>query len=326
MSKQLGWVISLGISGLILFFLFRDFAWDSFAAELKHIKLLSIPVLIALTVLGAYIRSLRWRYLLPTNDIPIEPLFSATSIGFLATCILPFRAGEFARPLALSRFTAISFSAGFASIVVERVFDLLMVIGIATFSLQNALAEIPFAMLAIRSLQVVLAAVLVLIFFSGHCSAGIQRALDSRFISSLLPEAILKPLRHLLTEFFTGLRSVKSLKNLLLILLLSLCLWGSLISYFSSCLWAMGAPLDWRLGAAITALVALAIAAPSAPGFVGTFQLGCVAAFAAISTHTKEFAVAYSIISHAVQFICLILVGLLCLHLRGLALKNLVRA
>ena len=77
-----------------------------------------------------YIRAQRWRVLLrPVGDVPLYPALSATAIGFGASAVLPFRAGEFLRPALLGRRVGVRMSAAFSSVVLERLFDMLLVIG-----------------------------------------------------------------------------------------------------------------------------------------------------------------------------------------------------
>src|SRR5262249_47419338 len=60
---------------------------------------------------------------------PFSKLWRATAIGMMANNVLPARAGELARAYALSRETArVPFSAAFASLAVDRVFDALLVL------------------------------------------------------------------------------------------------------------------------------------------------------------------------------------------------------
>ena len=76
----------------------------------------------------------------------------------------------------------------------------------------------------------------------------------------------------------------------------------------------------------VTVMVGLALAAPSGPGFVGTFQAGCVVALSGVFGVSKEISVAYSIFAHAVQAIVGILVGLYSLYRQGLSFSGMLDA
>ena len=68
-------------------------------------------------------------------------------------------------------------------------------------------------------------------------------------------------------------------------------------------------------------MASLAVAAPGAPGFLGTFQLGCVVALTMFG-FSEEFAVAYSVVLHSLQVNSVVLAGFLILHRRGLHLGD----
>lgn len=70
-------------------------------------------------------------------------------------------------------------------------------------------------------------------------------------------------------------------------------------------------------------MVAFAVAVPSAPGFLGTFQFGCIIALSVLYPYSKEFAVAYSVVSLGVQYVVLNLAGLYVLKKRGLNFSEL---
>ena len=77
------------------------------------------------------LRAIRWRIILDpiAHRLPVNILWRATAIGMMGNNLLPARAGEFARAYALSRETdRVSFSAAFASLAVDRIFDAFVVL------------------------------------------------------------------------------------------------------------------------------------------------------------------------------------------------------
>jgi uncharacterized membrane protein YbhN (UPF0104 family) len=71
--------------------------------------------------------------------------------------------------------------------------------------------------------------------------------------------------------------------------------------------------------------VALAVAAPSVPGFLGVFQLGCVAAFKLFS-YPAAAAQVYSIVTHGLTYLFIVGTGTIILMSRNLNLLELKRA
>src|SRR6476659_4801390 len=75
------------------------------------------------------IRSYRWQYLLePLGSTSFGNAFRATVVGFAASSVLPARAGEVIRPYFLSRQENLSATGAFATIILERVLDMITVL------------------------------------------------------------------------------------------------------------------------------------------------------------------------------------------------------
>ena len=107
----------------------KSFQWDIFFSTIRGLdwRWMSLAIgLILLTYLG---RALRWEVMIR----PISPsasvwyLFKATAIGFTAI-VLFGRAGEVVRPYLIAKHEKLPFSSQMAVWLIERIFDLLMVL------------------------------------------------------------------------------------------------------------------------------------------------------------------------------------------------------
>lgn len=317
--------VSLLVSAVILGFLAYRLDWPTFFRELGSIRLLYLPLLVALVFGAFWIRALRWRHLLPTDvGAPRGTLLQATLVGFTATFILPLRAGEIIRPWILSRWHPVGFAVGFASIVTERVFDALTLMVLLGLTLGH-MEEVPPLVTTGANVMAVLAiSILALMVYSYLYSAHVVR-LGERIIAAVIGKrfpAFSAKLIHMIDEFLIGLRGISSFKELAWVIFWSLVLWMEFVLMYQCGLWAFGHAPDIWVGLTVCVMVALAVAAPGAPGFLGTFQLGCVVALT-LSGFSEEFAMAYSVILHSVQVICVVLAGFLILHRRGLHLGDL---
>ena len=88
-------------------------------------------LLLALVSTGVtyVVRALRWQYLLaPIGPTHFSTAFRTTVIGFAATSLLPARAGEVLRPYLLARREGLNATAAFATIILERLLDLITVL------------------------------------------------------------------------------------------------------------------------------------------------------------------------------------------------------
>ena len=83
------------------------------------------------TGLTFVLRALRWQYILaPLGETHFSNAFQATVIGFAASFLLPARAGEVIRPLLLARREGLPATATFATIILERLMDMVTVLAL----------------------------------------------------------------------------------------------------------------------------------------------------------------------------------------------------
>ncbi len=74
--------------------------------------------------IAVWIRAWRWHYLLkPIQPIKTRVMFPITCIGYMGNNIYPARAGEVLRAVVLKRREGVPISASLATIIVERIFD-----------------------------------------------------------------------------------------------------------------------------------------------------------------------------------------------------------
>src|SRR5215216_7985982 len=107
--------IWLALRGLRL----KEF-WDS----VKGANYIWLLPGIGVYFVGVWVRAWRWHYLLgPIKKIPTEIMFPITTIGYMGNNVYPARAGEVLRAVILKRKEGVSVSASLATIIVERIFD-----------------------------------------------------------------------------------------------------------------------------------------------------------------------------------------------------------
>ena len=125
-----GWRVGLSLLLAVglLFLFFRGVDWDAMGRALRGADPLYLCGVVLVTLVTYAARAWRWGFLLaPLARVPYPRLFSATVIGFMTGMLIP-RAGEVVRPYLVARKHPVSTSAGFASIVLERLFDLITVL------------------------------------------------------------------------------------------------------------------------------------------------------------------------------------------------------
>src|SRR4030095_16381107 len=100
----------------------------------QHVGSVRLDLLLVGLVLVAstyWIRVIRWQHLLaPVGPTRFRNAFRTTVIGFAALSLLPARAGDVLRPYLLAKREGLSPPATFATVVLERVLDLVAVVAL----------------------------------------------------------------------------------------------------------------------------------------------------------------------------------------------------
>jgi hypothetical protein len=224
----------------------------------------------------------------------------------------------------LNRFSSVRFSVGFASIVNERVFDVLSLFVFLGLCLSQ-MPNIPDLVIVGSAALGAIAGTIILMVALAYISPNGMKAIAGRVLTTVFRTRFPKlyeRLNSLAEGLIDGLRGISSVQTLFAVMGLSLFLWFTMGIFYLIGLPVMGAPAAFWPGMMVNVIVALAVAAPSAPGFVGTFQFGCLIALSTLYDYPKEFSVAYSVVIHVVQAVIIIAVGSTVLFRRGLKLSE----
>src|SRR3954447_2535784 len=141
---KFGWRGAIGIvlSVVALYFAFRGIAFGNVLENVRHANAFLLFLSVVAATCTFPLRALRWRPILDpvAPNLPFAPLFSATVIGMMINNVVPARAGEFARAYALSRSRPeVSFPAAFASLAVDRLFDMIVMFGLMFLAMLDPL-------------------------------------------------------------------------------------------------------------------------------------------------------------------------------------------
>ena len=124
LMKRWRFWIGLVISAVCLWLALRNLSVAAVLSKLPGIKYWWLVPGVAIYFIAVWARAWRWRYLLrPIKPIPTRSLFPITCIGYAGNNIYPARAGEVLRAVVLKRHEDVAISASLATIIVERVFD-----------------------------------------------------------------------------------------------------------------------------------------------------------------------------------------------------------
>jgi uncharacterized protein (TIRG00374 family) len=254
------------------------------------------------------------------------PLFRAVAVGFMANNIFPLRMGEVIRALYLSREVGAPPAAVFGTVVLERVIDTIMVIGLAAFvlSFHGGSGDGFLAHGAILLIPVALAPLVGLVCLRIAPDRVIAIA---AWLLRPFPVRVAEYVTDVLGRFADGLGALTGGVHLFWIGFHSCMIWlvFSTIPMLAG-FWAvgidMGGPFETLVASWITlAAVGMAVAIPSAPGFFGTYHAACKLALEPFGV-ASETAVALGTLLHAVFWVTMTLLGLLVLRSRSTSLGD----
>jgi hypothetical protein len=267
-------VVGLTISGLALWLTLRGKDLGAIWQAMREADYRYLAPYLAVFLCIHLVRTVRWGILLePVARIPFARLNAVSAVGFMALMLLPFRLGEFARPVLVADRPRLRVSAALSSVVVERVAD-----GIFTgLLLVLTLLAVPEGTPGLRVLR--LAGVVVSLAFAGLLAflvgAYLNRAravaLARRLLGPLSPR-LAERVAGMLDAFIHGLRLVPSKRKVGLFFALTALYWG--LNGWGMQILAKAFDLQLTMTAAYTVLGVLVVGVmiPAGPGMVGTFQ------------------------------------------------------
>lgn len=277
------------------------------------------------------VRAVRWQYLLtPLGSVHFTTVLRTTVIGFGASALLPARAGEVLRPYLLARKEGLSATAAFATILLERVLDTVMVLLLFGVFLLFADTRIsggdPESFSRLQAGGLVVGAVCVVALAVMASLAGRPAVLTGfeRMLADRLPPRFGGKVGHLVHAFADGLAIVRQPTRLAWAVALSLPVWLSIAVSIWAVTRAFHIDMPLLGSFLMMALLVIGVAVPT-PGAVGGFhyfyRLGAVSFFGASS----DRAVGAAIVLHAVSFVPVAIVGLILLAQDGLSLTSVER-
>lgn len=278
------------------------------------------------------LRAWRWRYILePTaGRIPYGPLWRATAIGFMVNNVSPARAGELARAYVLSRETGrISFTASLASLVVDRVFDMLVILvllvlvaSLPGFPAGAMVGTWPVSRLMLVAAAFALTALVILVLaalFPDRLAALWERALGRR-----APRLMVRG-REILLSFGAGLSVLRDARLSLIVFFWAFVAWVLNGISFWLAFKAVGIQAPLTAAFFLQCVLVAAVAVPSAPGFFGVFEAAAKVALGVYGID-NTLAVSYALGYHLMGWLPITAIGFWYLGRMGLHLKDMKSA
>lgn len=323
----LGVLISLGF----LYWVLSKVEWGNFWETVRHARYIWLLPGIAVYFIGVGVRAWRWHYLLvPIKQIPTKTIFPIVTIGYMGNNVYPARAGEVLRAVVLKRKEGVSVSASLATIIVERIFDGVVMLAFVFVNLPE-LARMTgssgfvgnIQQVAVIGTGVFLTALVVFLLAAMFPQMAMKVGLS--FIYRIIPQRFQARVIKLSNKFLDGLASLRSPFNALMVFLTSVIIWLLETGKYWFVMHAFDFNVSFFALMLMNGIVNLATTIPSAPGYIGTFDAPGIAVLTAYGVE-HSVAAGYTLVLHVALWLPVTLLGAYYLAREGIKWSDNIRA
>jgi len=306
--------IALSVGLLITVFAKLD--WVAFWKTMQNVDFTIILFVWGLLAINIAVRSFRWLIITGRPLKEFSAFWEAGNVGYLGNTIYPARAGEALRIIAIHHFVKLPFGHALSSSFIDRLLDILILglLAMLVVTIHGGHLLNPTLM---QWLPYFVAGGVLSIGIMVHFAQPIADWIGTRTWQGNWRQKF----QRFLHQAIDGLTTLKRPGQLSLILLITFAVYGLDAFIRLQMMQAMG--WDLPLDAAFTVIVFVIAGSllPSAPGYVGIYQVACVMALGFYHISTTD-AVAYSLIMQLSEFIVIISQGLISISLRGFNLTH----
>jgi hypothetical protein len=300
-------IAGLGLAAVFLWLALRKLDVGATVATLAEINPLGMPPFLLALAAFCWFKAARWSTLLaPVVPATTRQLLAPIVVGYAGTTLMPMQMGELVRAYVASRTVGIRIAAALASIVLERLLDVLVLLAIlgAVLStgarLDTALGRVGLWLLGLSALGIAFMGILV------FRPQPIHALLDR--LGRRLPGRVSHFLREQFTAVASGFAALRRPAAYARIVAASALQWSCMLACVSISLWAVGLELAVPAAMAVLATTLLGMSLPAGPGYVGTIQVAFLVALKPFGVDS-ETAIAASLFYHALLCIPLLIWG-----------------
>jgi uncharacterized protein (TIRG00374 family) len=327
-------LLGIILSAVTLYLAFRNVPFSDLLVYLASINYAWIIPAALIVVISFLLRAWRWQIILASNhQTKFWRAYHPMMIGFMINCVLPGRVGEVARPAILKNQERVPFTTGLATVAAERVFDILLLIGLFAVVLANveihSELDITFQRYNLNrsTLETVARGMinLSILLIVGMLMVGIEKTRSwinrllmaaPRYLFFIRPawrikieQKIAARVVNLINNVASGFSMLKYPGKMMACGSLTVLIWGlSALSWYVFALGCPGLNLTFQEMTAVMVIVCFFIALPSVPGFWGLWEAGGVFALTLFGISIND-AAGFTLANHAIQMFPVILMG-----------------
>jgi uncharacterized protein (TIRG00374 family) len=311
----LGLVVTVGFGYLAV----RGVQWRVVGDALGATRWEWLVPAMAVFALSNLAKAARWRASFPPEARPpLGPVTEALVLGYFFNNVLPARAGEAVRVIALHRRTDTSRARSTATVVLERVFDVLSLL-VLLFLALPLLPEVTWVraavVLAVVLAVAITAALVVLAVYEDRALRVILRPLSRlRWFTADRVDITASRLTH-------GLAALRRPRVALAAFSWSVAAWLIMAASYWLVMVAFELDLPPHAGLFVLIAVGLGMILPSSTAAIVVFEAAVVAALVPYGVE-KSVALSYGLVLHALTFVFYVVAGAVGLRMHTAALRR----
>jgi uncharacterized protein (TIRG00374 family) len=306
-SRTILIVVGIAVSALFTYIAVRNAHLRDTTSALRETTYAWLLPSLAFLCLGFFIRAVRWQSLFPRGARPpLGPITKALFIGYLGNAVLPARAGEAARTVALNKTAKTPIAQIVGTVFVERAEDVLSLV-LLLFVLLPWLPDVSWlnaaGYLAVGLVVFLAICAAILLVWGERAVRLVIRPL------ARLPFIPREPLERAPEHFTSGLVGLVSPRVAVVSFAWTTLSWLVLGVGFWLVMLGSGIDLSPLAGQLVVIGIGLAMILPSSPAALGVFEGATVVVLAAYGIDDSE-ALSYALVLHAINVLPLFAVGL----------------
>lgn len=329
MKTNLRAAIGIALSALLLWLTLRGVEFRDVWTVLRTANL---PLFLLGTVVATCIfplRARRWQPILEpvAGRIPFGPLWRSTAIGMMANNVLPLRAGEVARAYALTRqVPRVSMVTSLSSLAVDRLFDAIVVLTMMFGAMLDPAFPTGVRIKGLTIAQLAGSGMLLMVVILIGCYVVVLQPARVESLISAVTRRIIPKFEPAILRIFGhvagGLAVLKDSRRFLAVLFWAVAHWLTHALALFICFRAVGIDAPFTAALFLQGVLALGVAVPSSPGFVGVFE-GAATIGLAVYGVPNTIAVSWAIGYHVLSFIPITVMGAWYFARLGMGMKEL---
>lgn len=313
----LNYSISVLLAVIFLYIAFHNVNFSEVLNIVTHANLFWVIIFIVITMLGHYLRALRWKFILNSvkPDTKMTNLFGSLMVGYGVNCVTP-KLGEVTRAVLIGRWEKLSRSSMFGTVILERVIDIISLglsVIIALFLTSVNLSE-KFPWL-ITSLYVMAVFILLSIIILTLILKSKEKFSEIiiKLVGKISPKLASKT-AYIFMMLAEGFSSLKGGNNYFWTFFLTLVItltyaYGSYAGMFMLDMQSIQ-PITFAMGWIIMSISSIGVIIPT-PGSTGSYHTLAKSTLVLIFGFGETISAAYAFLTHIIGYILFIVTALI---------------